>query len=149
MPVFPNVYYPRISYPRTSAFHPPRLQPLSRSRINTWRKPLLRSGLFGFGAYVESPAYQGSNGLGADAPAPQQSINEAIQAALQTGVQIGAQAAQNATGTKLPTSTMQTIPAINSNTYQPPAPQRRWLPWAIGGGSVVLLGGILLLARRR
>ncbi len=146
MPVFPNVYYPRVSYPRTSAFHPPRLQPLSRSGINTWRKPLLRSGLFGFGAYVESPAYQGSNGLGADAPTAQASVNAAIQQALQTGVQIGAQAAQNAAGIK---PTAQTIPVINSNAYQPPAPQRRWLPWAIGGGSVVLLGGILLLARRR
>lgn len=145
MPVFSNIYYPRVTHPRTSAYSRPQLQPLSRSGINTWRKPLLRSGLFG---YVASPAYQGSNGLGADAPTPQASINAAIQTALQTGVQIGAQAAHQAAGTSAP-ATMPTLPVINSNSYQPPVPQRRWLPWAIGGGAVVLLGGILLVARRR
>ncbi len=120
-----GVYYPVVNVPRTRA---PR-----RGLIN------IRHGVAGLATYVQSPAYQGSNGLGADAP----SVASIAQAAAQAAAQI----AQQRYGTPATQSVIQQIPYASPNV--PPTPQHRWLPWVIGGGAVFLLGGVALFATRR
>jgi hypothetical protein len=80
--------------------------------------------------------------LGADPAAP-----PTAQSAILQALQIATPIAQQRFGTPATQTVINTIPVMNPNTYQP-APKKPWVPWAIGGGAL-LLGATLLFAIRR
>ncbi len=100
-------------------------------------------------------ALPGMSGLGdaAPAPAPAAAATDwtGVAAALaQAGVQIGGQAiaAHYAPNQPLSTPVIQQLQAINPNAQRPQ--QSSVLPWALGGGALVLgLGVLYLMVRTR
>jgi hypothetical protein len=104
-------------------------------------------------------ALPGMSGLGEAAPAAAPAAPAApaagtdwgaVAAAIaQAGVQVGSQAIQHhyAVNQPIPSTITNYLPVVNPNVR--PAPKKAWVPWAVGGGTLVLGVGLIFLFMRK